>query len=866
MLPLEDEAKFVALMAQHISPQLGIMVRRQPFCKARSIKHCVNMATSRIMSIERKHDGEYCQVHIDISKGRECIQIFSKNGRDSTEDRLALQSAIKAGLKLGLPDCKIKSRAILEGELLVYCSIQKAILPFYHIRKHVRHGGRRIGTEMDSPKKSSESLMIVFYDILMLDNKILLVEPHKKRRAHLKGVVTPIVGYAEIVERAMIDFGSREAPEILRNAFGSAIRKRWEGFVLKGLEDPYFSWQAGSRSIKLKKDYIAGLGDSADLCIVGGRCDPRIRNGLGLGLGRLSWTNFYVAAVINKDEVRRHDVRPVFRILDCLGPGSLSKDDITTLNSEGKFLEQDYVAESTFMVIQHPRTDIPLPTHIFTRPIVVEVMGAGYERPQSANFWMLRFPRRVGSKIKLHRDRDIADTVSFDELQGMAEESMKHPENQSSQEEEEWVARLMAADPRSAYQIDKSQSTSPAKTLRSDTTVSLTPAGGRHSGSQRYPVIVRVDSEELTIGELLGTHTESCPNLTTPSRRSGSTATPSGSSNSRISKRDFAAMQDSPSPGAIRRVQRTVVEGAITRSQAKHLSQLTNAQNSRSSKTVRPPHAGKSTAVKSITSFPDARSSAVNMVSIGPPPVTTVVSRKSYPPELLSALSSKDLAKRSEPKTTAQSTTQPPSVQSITHEIGSRSNHSVDTQPFSPHNALIWISPIEELNETARQLLLQSSQLNIDNFTRSIDVFVAHFVSRSMFPALERTQHIALIHAASPQTAVSHLRTLSEKIIEHANHIISTNANSKHSIQVYDIKVLTTSAHAQPGDKPSQVTRNSVIDQHDLIGTLVVELGNENHTHRKVRLRMEWNTHVDDHDAHEASSQRRANSIRSSNI
>lgn len=73
-----------------IDPVLGVKVGRQQWLKARSIKHCLDMGHGR-MSVEEKIDGEYCQIHIDLSKGDRCLQIFSKSGKDSTEDRQNLQ-------------------------------------------------------------------------------------------------------------------------------------------------------------------------------------------------------------------------------------------------------------------------------------------------------------------------------------------------------------------------------------------------------------------------------------------------------------------------------------------------------------------------------------------------------------------------------------------------------------------------------------------------------------------------------------------------------------------------------------------------------------------------------------------------------
>jgi DNA ligase 4 len=50
--------------------QVGVMVPRPAHEKARSIKHCCQLAGLRRMSVERKYDGEDCQIHIDLNKPR----------------------------------------------------------------------------------------------------------------------------------------------------------------------------------------------------------------------------------------------------------------------------------------------------------------------------------------------------------------------------------------------------------------------------------------------------------------------------------------------------------------------------------------------------------------------------------------------------------------------------------------------------------------------------------------------------------------------------------------------------------------------------------------------------------------------------
>ncbi|GKT77975.1 ATP dependent DNA ligase domain-containing protein [Colletotrichum tofieldiae] len=107
-----------ALM-KHLIPVLGVKVGRPSWLKGRSIKHCMKLGHGR-MSCEKKIDGEYCQIHIDLNKGFKCIQIFSKSGKDSTNDRAALHGAIRDSLNVGKPNCKLTRGCILEGELVVY--------------------------------------------------------------------------------------------------------------------------------------------------------------------------------------------------------------------------------------------------------------------------------------------------------------------------------------------------------------------------------------------------------------------------------------------------------------------------------------------------------------------------------------------------------------------------------------------------------------------------------------------------------------------------------------------------------------------------------------------------------------------------
>jgi len=85
--PSSDRSSII----RDIKPVIGIKIGRPAFFKLRSIKHGVEMARGRRMCVEKKYDGEYCQIHIDMSKTpSQRIRIFSKSGKDGTRDRVKI--------------------------------------------------------------------------------------------------------------------------------------------------------------------------------------------------------------------------------------------------------------------------------------------------------------------------------------------------------------------------------------------------------------------------------------------------------------------------------------------------------------------------------------------------------------------------------------------------------------------------------------------------------------------------------------------------------------------------------------------------------------------------------------------------------
>ncbi|CAI7629151.1 unnamed protein product [Penicillium crustosum] len=421
--PDPQSARSLSMIAlQHMRPRPGIKVGRPDYYKARSIKHCHQMANGRRMSIERKYDGEYCQIHVDLSNKYSPIQIFSKSGKDSTADKNQIIPVIKESLRTGLPGCKFAHRCIVEGELLVWNDQDGDLMDFNKIRRFIPRSGAMIGVDNDSPPQPYEHLMIMFYDILLLDTD---------------KVAKTIPGRAELAYQEVLDFNRPDSYHRLEKSFEKAITKRWEGYVLKASDEPYFPIYSTAvdhmfgRWIKLKKDYIPGLGDTLDLALIGASYNVRDAPDLGRIKG-LKWTQFFVGCLLNPEHVKEGNALPRFRIVDVVGRHCMSIQTMQTLNQDGEFYARQPETFEGFH-IDYGHNALPTATTLFKHPFIVEMLGSGFEKPSGARYFTLRFPRI----LKIHSDRTLEECTSFNELLVAAEKARAVPADEL-EEREKW--------------------------------------------------------------------------------------------------------------------------------------------------------------------------------------------------------------------------------------------------------------------------------------------------------------------------------------------------------------------------------------------------------------------------------------------
>lgn len=285
--------------------------------------------------------------------------------------------------------------------------------------------------------------MVVFFDILMLDDMQVLGMAQNKRWSLLKQVITCISGRAELAETHLISFSKPLAAKKLRDLLTSSIVNKSEGLVMKPANEPYFSFDDsafGTCCIKIKKEYFGSFGDVGDFAVIGASYEAVRAKEYGLPM--LKWTHFWVACLENKDAVERWDESPRFVVVAIVSPNI---EIVNTLIKFGNLNPKPADHDPSFSIrIEAGVSKGRNMSTIFGNPPIFDIRCFAFDKEANTGFWGPRFP--LVSKV--HFDRTYLSAISFAELQHIAEESQQPTVDDDGQEDRRWVERLKNSDPR----------------------------------------------------------------------------------------------------------------------------------------------------------------------------------------------------------------------------------------------------------------------------------------------------------------------------------------------------------------------------------------------------------------------------------
>ena len=342
--------------------------------------------------------------------------------------------------------------------------------------------------------------MIMYYDVMLIDEDPVVHRPHKKRRQLLERLVNRIKGRADLVWQKHVRFDRPTGPEKLKKALALAFVQRWEGLILKPSDEPYFNLgkpvqrKFPSRWIKLKKDCIKGLGDTADFAVVGAGYD--INDAGKYEDLNIRWTQFFVGCLRNRAAVLNAGEKPHFFVFDLIKE-CIKKQDMKTLTENGclRAMGTEFPETWEAFDIELAR-GMPSMSVVFRQPFVFDIAGSGFDKSPNRDIFTLRFPRL----IKVHLDRDWRETVDLDELQRMATEARTVPTGDLSGDMAEWVEKLNSIDRGARGKMtswDFTDDEEDEQYLLVPNREAAAPRATRRSRTAAAPPLVRMDTREI---------------------------------------------------------------------------------------------------------------------------------------------------------------------------------------------------------------------------------------------------------------------------------------------------------------------------------------------------------------------------------
>ncbi|XP_045762405.1 DNA ligase 1 isoform X2 [Maniola jurtina] len=245
----------VRALPDHCRLTPGIPLKPMLAHPTKGVHEVFNRFENEVFTCEWKYDGERAQIHVpgDDAPRLGHAAVYSRNQENNTSKYPDVLKRLPSLLKDTVKSC------VLDCEAVAYDTANKQILPFQVLSTRKRK---------DASEEDIKVQVCVFvFDLLYLNGRALVREPLEERRKLLREHFNEVEGSWQMAVGR--DCGSEEE---VQQFLEEAVKGSCEGLMVKALRGDHSRYDIARRShnwLKLKKDYLDGVGDTIDAVIVG---------------------------------------------------------------------------------------------------------------------------------------------------------------------------------------------------------------------------------------------------------------------------------------------------------------------------------------------------------------------------------------------------------------------------------------------------------------------------------------------------------------------------------------------------------------------------------------------------------------------
>ncbi|EXJ93037.1 DNA ligase 1 [Capronia epimyces CBS 606.96] len=274
--------------------QPGVPLKPMLAKPTKSITEVLDRFEGKDFTCEYKYDGERAQIHYvapdvksefpaaentlakDPKRFNGLAAIFSRNSEDLSKKYPDILEKLNTWIK---PSTK---SFVLDCETVAWDPQNKKVLPF-----------QQLMTRKRKDVKTSEvtvKVCVFAFDLLFYNGEPLVKKSFRERRELLHNAFTLAEG-----EFSFAQYGDTRDVEEIQHLLDESVKASCEGLMVKMLDTEDSGYEPSKRSrnwLKVKKDYLAGVGDSLDLVVLGAY--------YGKGK-RTSWYGAFLLGAYNED-------------------------------------------------------------------------------------------------------------------------------------------------------------------------------------------------------------------------------------------------------------------------------------------------------------------------------------------------------------------------------------------------------------------------------------------------------------------------------------------------------------------------------------------------------------------------------------